>query len=147
MNNTTTRRNAHFMAAVNKTVAEWGGKTFSLNNILAKVIDSPAPEFYVTYDTAYRYVSLAMNGNLPNTEKGTRRRQWLDLASRVKATMRRHPHLSRAKALQLVLEHGQAPSFYLSLTSAATLYYSIRSSRRQQRINTMRRRHQNDQTH
>lgn len=83
------------------------------------------PEFYVTYETAYRYVGLALRGALPLRGNGLRRQQWTDIASRVRAIMESRPDFSMGRALVEVIDAGDTPSFYLSYPPALSLYYRL----------------------
>ncbi len=127
MNYTTFKRNAHFMAAVERAAAAEGTKEPNIAKIIRQVINGPAPEFYVSYETAYRYVSLALRGALPTEMSSTRTRQWNDLADRVRKVMSRNRGKSCAAALVEVMERGNAPSFYLTPSSALALYYRLTS--------------------
>ena len=125
MNYTTKQRNHDLMNAVHKAVATWNGDTPSVNEIIRKVLNSPAPTFYVSYETAYRYVSLAMRHKLPHNINSNRRRMWIDLAARVSAIMHDNPSYTYAKALLSVLEGEHAPSFYITTLTATRIYYNM----------------------
>ncbi|MDE6154311.1 MAG: hypothetical protein K2G21_09245 [Muribaculaceae bacterium] len=127
MNYTLFKRNAHFMAAVERAAAAQG-KNQNLQEAIRHVINSPAPEFYVNYDTAYRNVSLAIRGKLPKTKSPTRNRQWNDIIRRVREVMSQKPDKTIGAALSEVLEHGNAPSFYLTMNTAIGLYYQLAST-------------------
>ena len=125
MNNTTTRRNAHFLAAVCRAAARRGVSGHDVAQIVSAVAAGPAPEFYISYDAARRYVSLALRNKLPKSLSPTRRQKWADITSRVTALRDRRPQLSVCEALAYVLATCHAPSFYIAPRSALNLYYKL----------------------
>jgi len=140
MNYTLAQRNADFMSAVRHATAAWSGKEEpTVTCIIRKVINNGAPGFYVKYETAYRFVCLVLRNRLPLNINGVRRRQWDEIADRVRKTMTDHPDYSIGQALVEVIDAGNAPSFYLSFASAKSLYYRLLSHRRPISSRTLRR--------
>lgn len=125
MNKALKRRNAHFMAAVKRTAAAWEGTDVEVSRIIEAAATGPAPEFYVTFDTARRYISLTMRNKLPKSMSDTRRRMWIDLTAKVTALMKRRSSLTISDALSTVLASKPAPSFYITPQYARNLYYKL----------------------
>lgn len=126
-NYTLAQRNTDFMQAVRtcwKNMAAVG-KTKGIDEIIMDVISGPAPEFYVTYETAYRYVSLARRGMLPQSLTRRRRQMWLDLNRRVHKIMKEKPEWCYGRALVEAIDMGNAPSWYLDARYARQLYYKL----------------------
>ena len=126
-NYTLIQRNTDFMNAVRsqwRAMAEAGEST-AIEKVIEAVINSQAPEFYVTYETAYRFVSLARRGCLPQSMDGRRYRMWHDLNDRTNKIMENNPQWSYGRALVEAIDMGNAPSWYLEPGYARQLYYSI----------------------
>ncbi len=128
MNNyTLIQRNADFMRAVRQ---QWkksseAGRPVDINSILGEVLSGHAPEFYVSYDTAYKNVSLARRGALPMSLDRLRRKMWIDLAKRVDDIMADNKQWSYGRALVEAIDRGDAPSWYLNPMYARSLYYTL----------------------
>lgn len=124
MKHTLSQRDVDFMSALRHTVLAWNDtKPPTLGNAIIKVLAGPAPRFYVEYETAYRYVSLAIRDRLPHRVYGRRRQMWNDLAGKVLGVMSRGKGCSMACALVDVLENETAPSFYISYWWARKIYH------------------------
>lgn len=126
-NYTLIQRNADFMARVRQ---EWrmvseSGRRDSIRAIIERVVKGSAPEFYVSYETAYRYISLARRGELPFKKAGNRYRMWSDLAVRVDAIMTEHKEWNYARAIVEAIDRGNAPSWYMDPEYARTLYFKL----------------------
>ncbi len=124
MKHTISQRDVDFMSALRHEVLAWdGSQPPTLRNVVARVLEKPAPRFYVEYETAYRYVSLAMRDCLPHKLTGRRRKMWNDLAGMVSDIMSRDTSVTLSGALVEVLETREAPSFYISGQWAVKIYY------------------------
>lgn len=127
-NYTLTQRNTDFMKAVRRETILLNDSGFlpDVAAVIEKVLAGKAPQFYVDYETAYRYVSLARRGLLSSAIKGQRRQQWKDLAARVDDMMASHPEWTFARALVEAIDQGDAPSWYMSPDYARRLYFKLR---------------------
>lgn len=109
------------MRAVRQVAASCNHEV-STREVIKRVINSKAPEFYVNYERAYRVVSQYLRGNVRNPRTQTAER-WACIARRVKTVMDSTPGITYAQALTEVLDHGEAPSFYISHSRATAIYY------------------------
>ena len=126
-NYTLIQRNTDFMLAIRtawKRKAD-DGDVPPIEDIIDEVISGEAPEFYVTYETAYRYVSLARRGMLPQSLTGKRHRMWMDLCDRVADIMAKNSDWSYGRALVEAIDMGNAPCWYLESKYARQLYFTL----------------------
>lgn len=98
------------------------GDTIDLPEIIASTLESPAPGYYVNFDSAYRHVLQILKSGITGAKpRSATRCLYRDLAIHVRRVMDAHPELSTAAALSRVLNFGRAPRFYLSPARARSL--------------------------
>lgn len=122
MSNTHSQRNADFMAAVRSQLKPGDSGCRSTAAVIDRVRQSPAPRFYVEYETAYKAVCRVLSHRSHPDFDRVRQCQWHDIALCVKHVRRRNPRMSVGRALVDVLELCPAPSYYLSHDRALKIY-------------------------
>lgn len=100
------------------------GRTPSLREVADAAINSPAPSFFVSYETLYKSVCNVLNHPLEPSKKTTPAQlRALTVTARVCDLMDREK-LSIADAVTRVMAQ-QAPCFYLSLDYALKILRSL----------------------
>lgn len=112
-------RNTHLLEAALNVAAS--GKSLTMIQIARRIVDRPAPGYYVDYDRAIRYIHLYQKNKLPTNLNPRKRRMWMEIFGRVDDIMQRHPYLTLSQALQRVLCRGNATSFFLHPITAARI--------------------------
>ena len=118
-------RNRDLMAAVRAEMAARGSETFELNEVMEKVVNSPAPYYYVSYDYALKRVRQAKHGKLPAGMAEIRRRQWEEIAGKVTKLME-VSGLKLSEALTRVIMFESASSFFITAARGVDLYHEYR---------------------
>ena len=90
------------------------GGTIDRRRVVMRVLRESRPMFHVSYDHAYKVLSVARRRGFNHFKHPHRRQMWRELASLVHDEMHRHPRLSMGDALSRVLASCRASSFYLS---------------------------------
>lgn len=91
------------------------GDKIDLPAIISHTLESPAPGYYVSFDTAYRRILKILKHGIDTvTPTSTSRLLYRDLAAHVQRTLDTRPGMSVTSALSHVLSFGRAPRFYLS---------------------------------
>lgn len=114
-----------------KRLAVERGELPTIDDIISRVISSPAPAYYLSFSYAYRHISacnkrLAESGSIgESADKATRRRMILELAAKSKALTERYPRLTLSDAVARVLAGEQASSFFLTQQYGVRLYYRL----------------------
>lgn len=100
------------------------GSGATTRQIVDGVCTMMRPRYSVSYDAAYRNVSLHLRGK---ARAGTRRQQeYAEIARRVAAIMQSNKTIGYGIALNRVLDEGTASQLYLSPSYALRLYYRTR---------------------
>ena len=98
-----------------------------LNEIGEKIVNSPAPRFWVSEERAAAVVSAIMRGKpVLETMRPTKREMFEEIHRRVVALKKEHPdwHLCR---LVLKVVNSPAPKFYMEASSALERLFKIRN--------------------
>lgn len=112
-------RNTHLLEAAAHAAAS--GKSLNMIEIARKIVDGPAPGYYIDHSRAMRFLHLYQRNKLPVNMSRQKRRMWTEIFGRVNKTMCRYPHLTQTRALQRVLCEGQASSFFIEPVTAAKI--------------------------
>lgn len=97
-----------------------------LDTIAHKVVNMPAPRFWVSDKRAAIVVAAMTKGHAPLAQmNSTKRDMYLEIYRRTMALMRRIPGISLAEAVAEVVS-SPAPRFYLTPGSARIIYYRSR---------------------
>lgn len=109
------------------------GGELSQRDLVAQVVNNPAPKFYITYEMARRNVSAMLKGNLPDCHNRLKMQMYADIARLTIDYQRRHKRYEDDfnGALMAVLSEYPAPRFYINEKSAYNLLCCLQ--RRQQR--------------
>lgn len=122
------------LAAYERLIRECGVKSLLISprDLVAQVVHSPAPKFYITYEMARRNVSALLRGRLPDCHSKLKRQMYADIARLTMAYQRRHPRYADDfnGALMAVLSEYQAPRFYISEKSAYNRLCALMRKRR-----------------
>ena len=88
--------------------------TIDRRHVVMRVLRESRPMFHVSYQHAYKVLSVARRHGFDHFKQPHRRQMWRELSSLVDDEMRMHPHLCMSHALSRVLASRRASSFYLS---------------------------------
>ena len=102
-------------------------EVLSQRDLVAKVVHSPAPKFYITYEMARRNVSALLKGRLPDCHNRLKMLMYADIARLTLDYQRRHKRYADNfnGALMAVLAESPAPRFYINEKSAYNLLCSL----------------------
>ena len=133
MNYTIERRNSDFTKAVNAELWRTAGDGSKLGEVIKRVAEGEAREYYVNYETAYRWVCQGLRGNFPCVEDSHKRRKWRELTRKVLEKMHQKPWYSIALALVEVLDNEKASSYFMNYETARWVYYCTMRRQRKSR--------------
>lgn len=122
-----TGRNRDFLAAVNNLLNSPTGCRLTLRQAVEQAAASPAPHYYVTFDHAVKCLNRLGRGLTPGA-KTSRRMMWIELRLKVQHLCDTFGY-TRHNAIAHVLRESRASSFFLTPSSAWSLYHAIMSGR------------------
>ncbi len=124
------RRDADFMAACRREM-QGDRMPRSARELAARVAGGEAPEFYLTYEYAYRALrEYRRTGRLPRkSHPGVD--MWKEIALRVELEEQKRGR-TFAEAVAVTLE-GPAPRFYIRSSTAERLYNRLRRENKRKR--------------
>lgn len=121
----TRERNAALLKAYREQVN--AADFIRLNEIGEKIVNSPAPRFWVSEERAAAVVSSIMRGKpILDTMRPTKREMFLEIHRRVVALKEQHPDWTLC-ALVLKVVNSPAPKFYMRPSSALERLFKIRN--------------------
>ena len=127
------------LAAYDRLIRECGVKSLLISprDLVAQVVHSPAPKFYITYEMARRNVSALLRGRLPDCHNKLKRQMYADIARLTIDYQRRHKRYADDfnGALMAVLSEYPAPRFYISERSAYNMLCALRRQRQRKNRN------------
>lgn len=95
-----------------------------IKEVMAEMVDVPAPRFYINEERAYTYVRHLRRSGCPDEIRSpTLRRMLAVIVRRVDILMAFRPELSLREAVYEVV-NSPAPSFFLSPLSIRTMLYA-----------------------
>lgn len=100
-------------------------------------IHNSRPRYHVSFERAYKVVSLLLRGKRPALRESLQLAMWRELAQRVRMLTAGHT-MSVASALEFVLEHGHASRFFVSERYARE---TLVPRARRERMQDLRQRH------
>lgn len=114
------QRNRDLMKAIRREMTNTPPGT-PLLSVIERAVNSPAPRFYVSFDTALKAVSRTLSGN---SACGDPRKlhQWHELSALVATLTKQHP-MPLTEAVARVLTSSEAPSFFISPSRALAIYH------------------------
>lgn len=121
----TRERNAALLKAYREQIS--AVKFVRLNEIGEKIVNSPAPRFWVSEERAAAVVSAIMRGKpVLETMRPTKREMFEEIHRRVVALKEAHPdwHLCQ---LVFKVVNSPAPKFYMEASSALERLFKIRN--------------------
>lgn len=119
------RRNRDLRATARAIHASWP-VPMNLMELAHRAASAAAPCYYVNYDQALRVLS-AMRRGRQKVGRTSRRRMYAELERKVEQMQLRHPRLGMARALQRVLTHEKASSFFILPKTAANVLSALRN--------------------
>ncbi|MCH5347082.1 MAG: hypothetical protein J1E63_08225 [Muribaculaceae bacterium] len=122
------QRDKDFLRAVRQAMRDHRGP-MNLRQIVAEVAAGPAPYYYVTYDHAVNTLSESRKLQTAIGAPTRRGAMWREILQRVNDLCKQQG-ITRRRALSMVLNHGEASSFFLEPASAWVLYHNIVQPRR-----------------
>lgn len=108
-----TARDADFKQAVGRVIRERNknGEQIRMSEAVRAAINGGAPHYYISYDYAYRHLSLYRRGK--KNRKGARPEMWVELDRRVNELGKRRPDAPVSRRLEEVLRSG-ATRFFIT---------------------------------
>lgn len=112
-------RNIDFMNVLRREAVQQ--PHLDLKTLVKKVVDGPAPAYYVEYVTAMKRVREIRAGQrqISNSIRG---RMWAEICGKVEELMQRRPNLPLSAAVARVLIDESASSFFLSYNRAMSIF-------------------------
>lgn len=127
-----------FMRAYEQVQKDCGKEALFMSprELVAKVVNSPAPKFYITYEMARRNVSALLRGLHTDCNNKLKMQMYADIARLTIDYQRRHKRYSDDfnGALMAVLSEYPAPRFYITEKSAYNMVCALHRRQRQRRI-------------
>lgn len=114
------QRNRDLMRAIRREMTDSPTGT-PLLTVIERAVSSPAPRFYVSFDTALKAVGRTISGNRACTDP-RKQRQWHELSALVTALTEQQP-MPLTEAVARVLTSSEAPSFFISPARALAIYH------------------------
>lgn len=130
MKNILDERNRLLCQRVKGYYAVGGGNegNVTMDDAVDGALKSLAPRFFVSYDAAYRNVSLHLRGVVGKTTG--RQKLYAEMARRVKTLMEQNPGMRYHVALNKVMDESAAPGLYLTPAYMKRLFYKLQKNNR-----------------
>lgn len=123
----TRERNAALLKAYREQVAAAG--FVRLEEIGKRIVNSPAPRFWVSEERAAAVVSAITRGQpVLDTMRPTKREMFEEIYRRVTELKKRHPEQHLYQIVFTVV-NSPAPKFYMEVSSALERLFKIRKER------------------
>lgn len=121
----TRQRNLALLRVYRRCVAE--ASFVRLDEIGERVVNSPAPRFWVSEQRATTVVSAILRGKpVLDTMRPTKREMFLEIYRRVLILRKKHPKWRLPRLVGHVV-HSPAPKFYMEPSSALERLFKIRN--------------------
>ncbi len=121
----TRERNAALLEAYREHVN--AARFVKLNEIGEKIVNSPAPRFWVSEERAAAVVSAIMRGKpVLKSMRPTKREMFEEIHRRVVALKKLHPEWHLCELVYEVV-NSPAPKFYMEVSSALERLFKIRN--------------------
>ncbi len=121
----TRERNAALLEAYREHVN--AARFVKLNEIGEKIVNSPAPRFWVSEERAAAVVSAIMRGKpVLKSMRPTKREMFEEILRRVVALKKLHPEWHLCELVYEVV-NSPAPKFYMEVSSALERLFKIRN--------------------
>lgn len=104
-------RDADFKRAVGRVMTETRGERLTMGDAVRRAIKGGAPYFYISYDYAYRHLSLYRRGL---KRGGKREAMWAEIDRRVRELGERRRGAPVSRLLAEVLMQGRATRFFIT---------------------------------
>lgn len=117
-------RDADFMTTYNSVISQLGDQARYLKkeDLLYATILHPAKRFYVSEEQAIRVVTKLMRGGSINFRNTLKAEMYANIVAKVQESDKGEIPL---KELIIKVVYSPAPRFYITLESAAILYYKL----------------------
>lgn len=121
----TRMRNEELLKAYRKQISKVS--SILLIDICDKIVNSPAPRFWVSEERAVNVVSAIMRGTpILNTMRPPKREMFTEIHRRVIDLKKLHPRWSLCQIVSAVV-NSPAPKFYMMPSSARHTLFKIRN--------------------
>lgn len=117
------RRNRDFMRAVRHIAVKPSSRGKSISEIVAIAAASPAPGYYVSVNYMIDRLGRERLRHKPRKESSYRRKMWEEIDRKVRQMRARG--MTRTEAVCRLLTECQASSFFMSPSTARSLYFNI----------------------
>ncbi len=119
-------RNQDFIIACSSVLARYRrlGRPVTAAKVVAEVLRSGAPGYYVTLDHCAETVSRLLSGRIPKTlvRKPTSKRMWAEIAGRVEDRLNSQSGKSLTRCVADVLTQDRASGFFMSQAYALRIF-------------------------
>lgn len=129
MNDISIKRDKDILEAYRRLIRNWGNYPIRMPDVVDRLYQEPAPQFYVSAQTIARYYRRGFDKVIENAQKPHKKEMYTEIAKRFNSLLEDRA-TSQIDDIAEAVVNSPAPSYYLTKSYIRRLIYQVKQKRR-----------------